>query len=61
MSSTGTTASAPAGIGAPVAIRIAVSGSTRASGAGPARDSPTTVRRTGVRSPPPATSAARIA
>ena len=59
--STGTTASAPAGIGAPVAIRIAVSGITRASGAEPARDSPTTVSRTGRPSDAAATSAARTA
>ena len=60
--STGTTASAPAGIGAPVAIRTAVSGSTRASGARPGAR----LRRRPSAAPagprrPPATSAARTA
>ena len=61
VSSTGTTASAPAGSGAPVAIRIAVPGSThdRAQPAGrDLADDPQPDRAVSVA---PATSAARIA
>ena len=60
--STGTTASAPGGIGAPVAIRIAVPARTARVAAPPARAPrrrPSS--RTGAPSAAPATSAARIA
>ena len=61
VSSTWTTASAADGIGAPVAIRIAVPRLTSVSGAFPARTSPMTSRRTGAASVAEATSAARTA
>jgi hypothetical protein len=47
VSSTWTTASAPGGTGAPVAMRTAMPGSTGVSGAAPAATSPITVSRTG--------------
>ena len=59
--STGTTASAPAGRGAPVAMRTAVPASTRSREISPARTSPTTRRTTGRSSVAAAVSAARIA
>ncbi len=59
--STGTTASAPGGIGAPVAMRIAVPRRTSTSGAWPARTSPITSNWTGASSAAAAVSAARIA
>ncbi len=61
MASTGITASAPAGTGAPVAIRIAVPRRTAVSGAIPARTSPMTSSVVGPSSVAVATSAARIA
>ena len=57
VSSTGTTASAPGGIGAPVMIRVAVPGASAGGSPGAAATSPTIGRATGAA----ATSAARTA
>ena len=61
VSSTWTTASAPSGTGAPVAIRMAVPRSTAVDGARPARTSPMTVNVAGADSVASRMSAARIA
>jgi hypothetical protein len=62
VSSTWTTASAPCGIGAPVAIRAAVPRTTvKPDGSEPAATSPISDRTAGPASVAPATSAARIA
>ena len=61
VSSNGTTASAPAGIGAPVMIRTAVPGSTCPSNTYPAASSPTTRSIAGASSVAPDVSAARTA
>lgn len=59
--STGTTASAPGGSGAPVMIRAAWPGPTRGSESPPAATSPMTVRTAGNSSSAPDTSAVRTA
>ena len=61
VASTGTTASAPSGNRAPVAIRAAVPEVTVTSGAAPAAMSPTTRSSTGCSSPAAAVSAATMA
>jgi hypothetical protein len=59
--SIGTTASAPAGIGAPVMIRVESPGCTLYADCDPAAMSPTTGSLTGVDSVAPATSSTRTA
>ena len=61
VSSTRTTASAPAGTGAPVMIRIAVPACSGCGGPTPARTSPRSGRRTGLAGPAAATSWASTA
>src|SRR5690606_31494828 len=61
VSSTGTTVSAPVGIGAPVIIRAACPAPTVKSGCDPAGISPITARRTGRSALAPARSSARTA
>jgi hypothetical protein len=61
VSSTGITASAPGGIGAPVAIRIALPCPTAPVATPPAGTSPVTASRAGAASEASTTSSARIA